>query len=1004
MSMREEVAVLFRGALVVAAGSLVVAACGGRRQRASRPPPQQRAARRRPQRRTLPGRHDGGTGRDDSDERRGGDRRAGSPEPCAPDRRHPASDLDPIDRGGARAWRRRAVGRDQGTGAEVLEGRDRARPGAASTPSGSLTASVTTRGASSRRWKSSSRRSPIPMSRRSSTPTHTATSPSAVELPIADLAGRRRHRRLLRRRRRHAAGHAPGDGGRHPGRAVRRRRARCRGGRHVLTQVTPDLCALGREMAATTMDGSARRWQRRVPDGYAWQPAGSGRGRSAQTRSSPRSRGYPVVAKADTQWTQEGALAGDERHPRPRHRRRRHPLRLRQRHAWRGPSVRAGRRQAAADRHLDRGQRAVRPVGELKATNPDFKIYYTNSVNWPPRVALQAAVDSLNGEEIPGALIYPQPFVLLEEGVYDPSKPGEFGASTLVPEALITADVLTSMTESVSQAPNADEATASSVDGMNRSPQERAPCAREGSRRAFPGCAPSSGVDLDCSAGEIHALVGENGSGKSTLIGVASGRLQADAGTVEIDGQVLGPRRAHRKPAASGIFTVYQDNSLVPDLSVAENLYLSRPAGLRPPFSQMSSWAREQPGSLRARSRRRSPHQGPAARHPTARRAREGADRTSEGAPARRANVGARRHRRGHPRAVRAAGGGIGCRRRVHQPPPGRGAGSRRAAHRPARRRDPGNLLDQGSRGPRTSSPSWSATRSRSSSRRSAEASPDADGRPLGRQSSSGPGFRLPSLESAEGEVVGLAGAEGNGQETCCAPSEGSPSPVATWRATATRSISGSVHHALANGVLFLSGDRARDSVFPVLGVRQNMGIHVLHQFTRAGLISGRHGAGSGQHRRRATRRRHPVDRSAHSLPLGREPAEGRGRAAPSCSLPESLLIDEPTQGVDARARLQIYRALREKAEQGIAIVVNSSDALELAGLCDRVLVVLAGPGGEGAARRRAHRGEHRRELRPGDDVAARVRAGRGGRSCTSTSRFVDSAAPFAPTGSRSSL
>ena len=55
------------------------------------------------------------------------------------------------------------------------------------------------------------------------------------------------------------------------------------------------------------------------------------------------------------------------------------------------------------------------------------------------------------------------------------------------------------------------------------------------------------------------------------------------------------------------------------------------------------------------------------------------------------------------------------------------------------------------------------------------------------------------------------------------------------------------------------------------------------------------------------------------------------------------MLIDEPTQGVDAKARFDIYRAIRAKAEQGVACIVNSSDALELAGICDRVLVFSRG-------------------------------------------------------------
>ena len=55
------------------------------------------------------------------------------------------------------------------------------------------------------------------------------------------------------------------------------------------------------------------------------------------------------------------------------------------------------------------------------------------------------------------------------------------------------------------------------------------------------------------------------------------------------------------------------------------------------------------------------------------------------------------------------------------------------------------------------------------------------------------------------------------------------------------------------------------------------------------------------------------------------------------------MLIDEPTQGVDAKARFDIYRAIRAKADQGVACVINSSDAMELAGMCDRVLVFSRG-------------------------------------------------------------
>jgi ribose transport system ATP-binding protein len=55
------------------------------------------------------------------------------------------------------------------------------------------------------------------------------------------------------------------------------------------------------------------------------------------------------------------------------------------------------------------------------------------------------------------------------------------------------------------------------------------------------------------------------------------------------------------------------------------------------------------------------------------------------------------------------------------------------------------------------------------------------------------------------------------------------------------------------------------------------------------------------------------------------------------------ILADEPTQGVDVRSRFDIYEALRARADQGVAMIIKSSDPIELAGLCDRVLVISRG-------------------------------------------------------------
>ena len=82
------------------------------------------------------------------------------------------------------------------------------------------------------------------------------------------------------------------------------------------------------------------------------------------------------------------------------------------------------------------------------------------------------------------------------------------------------------------------------------------------------------GASLVCYPGEVHALVGENGAGKSTLIKLASGMLRPDSGIIRIGGIEL--KKASAIAARKlGLLTAYQDTSLVPDLTAAENLVLS---------------------------------------------------------------------------------------------------------------------------------------------------------------------------------------------------------------------------------------------------------------------------------------------------------------------------------------------------------------------------------------------------------------------------------------------
>src|SRR3954454_24748091 len=102
--------------------------------------------------------------------------------------------------------------------------------------------------------------------------------------------------------------------------------------------------------------------------------------------------------------------------------------------------------------------------------------------------------------------------------------------------------------------------------------------AMRGIDKSYPGVHALRGVDLALHRGEVLALLGENGAGKSTLIKVLAGAVVPDRGTIEIDGRpavIREPADARR----AGIGVSYQEFSLVPTLTVAENLFLGREHG-----------------------------------------------------------------------------------------------------------------------------------------------------------------------------------------------------------------------------------------------------------------------------------------------------------------------------------------------------------------------------------------------------------------------------------------
>ena len=127
--------------------------------------------------------------------------------------------------------------------------------------------------------------------------------------------------------------------------------------------------------------------------------------------------------------------------------------------------------------------------------------------------------------------------------------------------------------------------------------QETALLELRGICKFFPGVRALDGVDFTLRKGEIHALMGENGAGKSTLIKVLTGVYSKDEGTISMEGTPV-QIRTTQDALKAGISTVYQEITLCPNLTVAENLYIGRTKGAFTNWRKMNAGAKKLLSSL----------------------------------------------------------------------------------------------------------------------------------------------------------------------------------------------------------------------------------------------------------------------------------------------------------------------------------------------------------------------------------------------------------------------
>jgi len=441
-------------------------------------------------------------------------------------------------------------------------------------------------------------------------------------------------------------------------------------------------------------------------------------------------------------------------------------------------------------------------------------------------------------------------------------------------------------------------------------------------------------VSLEVVAGEVHALLGENGAGKSTLMGIASGATRPDAGEIQVDGEpvaTLTPDVATRL----GIAIVHQHPAVLPDLTVAENIRVAVPrqvlAAGGDEQARMAELLRQVGADLRLSSR---VDQLTIAQKQLLEVAKAVAleprvlilDEPT-------APLGADQVDILFDLVGQATERGTAVVYITH-----RMAEVRRVADRVTVLRD-GQSQGQA----RVSEISDAEIlnlivgRELSSTFPDKSASPDA---PVVLEVSAfgGAGFTDVRLTTRRGEIVGLAGIVGNGQNEFLRALAGRSR--ASGRVTLAGTPVGG--RALAARAAYLPADRHHEALMTRMSVRENVALSALPLLARAGVV------GRDRERRaveaevdRLAVRTPSAEANVMSLSGGNQQKVVLARAL--LAAPRMLLADEPTQGVDVGARFEIYRLMREVAGAGVPVVVASSDAKELEGLCDRVLVFSRG-------------------------------------------------------------
>ncbi|MGY4688887.1 sugar ABC transporter ATP-binding protein [Salibacterium sp. K-3] len=462
--------------------------------------------------------------------------------------------------------------------------------------------------------------------------------------------------------------------------------------------------------------------------------------------------------------------------------------------------------------------------------------------------------------------------------------------------------------------------------------------------KSFYGVNVLHGIDFNVRAGEIHALMGENGAGKSTLMKILTGIYASDEGTVRVKGEEV--TFSHPKEAEkAGIAVIHQELNIIPNLSVTENMFLGRPL-------TYGKWGINRNSEMRQKTTEYLQRLGIDI-NPDRQAGRLSVGQQQMIEIARAVSTEAEVIVMDEPTAALTEVE-IESLFEVINHLKDSGVGIVYISHRMEeifQLCDRISVLrDGGYAGTKAvSETSYEEIVKLMVGREIGEKYPPRSTVPgeerlrVENLSDAGGIFENASFELRRGEILGLAGLMGAGRTELMQLLFG-----------ARKKRSGNVYldgerlrirtpyDARKAGIGFITEDRKEEGLVLNLSVRENLAIPNLGKLSKAGLMSN-------------TREKDFTDNTIERL---RVKTSGREQKLKTLSggnqqkivigkwlgiEPSILILDEPTRGVDIGAKKEIYHIMNELTEQGVAVIMVSSELPEVLGMSDRVLVLHEG-------------------------------------------------------------